>query len=50
MRGLIAVVAVLVCCMADPLAPLTNLQSGRVSQQDQFDNQAMRLHNHYSSR
>ena len=28
MRGLIAVVAVLVCCMADPLAPLTNLQSG----------------------
>ena len=28
MRGVIAVVAVLICCMADPLAPLTNLQSG----------------------
>ena len=33
MRGLIAVVAVLVCCMADPLAPLTNLQSGVPPQQ-----------------
>ena len=27
MRGVIAVVAVLICCMADPLAPLTNLTS-----------------------
>ena len=25
MRGVIAVIAVLICCMADPLAPLTNL-------------------------
>ena len=33
MRGLIAVLAVLVCCMADPLAPLTNLTSGHTPQQ-----------------
>ena len=26
MRGLIAVVAVLVCCMADPLAPLDSMR------------------------
>ena len=28
MRGLIAVVAVLICCMADPLTPWSNLQTG----------------------
>ena len=37
MRGLIAVVAVLVCCMADPLTPLTNLQSGHAPQHLQVD-------------
>ena len=26
MRGVIAVVAVLICCMADPLAPLDNMR------------------------
>jgi hypothetical protein len=27
MRGMIAIVAITICCLADPLAPLTNLQS-----------------------
>jgi hypothetical protein len=27
MRGMIAIVAITICCLADPLAPLTNLTS-----------------------
>ena len=37
MRGVIAVLAVLICCMADPLAPLTNLQSVNTPRQSQID-------------
>ena len=33
MRGLIAVVAVLICCMADPLAPWSRLQTVNPPQQ-----------------
>lgn len=43
MRGLIAVVAVLVCCMADPLAPLTNLQSGHAPADHIVDSKSIPL-------
>ena len=33
MRGLIAVVAITICCLADPLTPWTNLQSVNPPQQ-----------------
>ena len=33
MRGLIAMVAVLVCCMADPLTPWSRLQTVNAPQQ-----------------
>jgi hypothetical protein len=45
MRGIIAIVAVTICCLADPLTPWVNLQSEHRPADLQFDNQAIRLQN-----